>query len=73
MKITKSELQQIIKEEMEAMMGDVQVGDEVDVIGGVMVGAVGEIVAMGSEDGKQIVVLNLLRPAADENYKDLGP
>ena len=54
-------------------MGDVQVGDEVDVIGGVMVGAVGEIVAMGSEDGKQIVVLNLLRPAADERYKDLGP
>ena len=73
MRVTKSELQQIIKEEMEAMMGDVQVGDEVDVIGGVMVGAVGEIVAMGSEDGKQIVVLNLLRPAADERYKDLGP
>jgi hypothetical protein len=72
-KITKTQLRQIIKEEMEAMMGDVQVGDEVDVIGGVMVGAVGEIVAMGSEDGKQIVVLNLLRPAADERYKDLGP
>jgi hypothetical protein len=73
MKISKSQLQKIIKEEMEAMMGQVTIGDEVDVIGGVMVGAVGEIVAMGSEDGKQIVVLNLLRPAADERYKDLGP
>ena len=73
MKITKRQLRRIIKEEMEAKMGDVQVGDEVDVIGGVMVGAVGEVAAMGSEDGKQIVVLNLLRPAADERYKDLGP
>ena len=78
MKITKSQLRQIIKEELaylsEAMpAGGVQVGDEVDVIGGVMVGAVGEVAAMGSEDGKQTVVLNLLRPAADERYKDLGP
>ena len=73
MKITKSQLRQIIKEEMETVMDDVQVGDEVDVIGGVMVGAVGEVMAMGSEDGLPIVVLNLLRPAADDKYKDLGP
>ena len=46
MKITKSQLQKIIKEEMEAMMGQVTIGDEVDVIGGVMVGAVGEILAI---------------------------
>ena len=77
MKITKQQLQQVIREaiqeEMKAMMDDVQVGDEVDVIGGVMVGAVGEVMAMGSEDGLPIVVLNLLRPAADDKYKDLGP
>ena len=73
-KITKSLLRQLIKEEMESGIAqELQLGDEVDVLGGVMVGAVGEVVAMGLEDGKSIVVLNLLRPPEDEKYKNLGP
>jgi len=37
-----------------------EIGDEVDVIGSVLAGAVGEITAMGKVDGRPIVVLRLL-------------
>ena len=37
-----------------------EIGDEVDVIGSVLAGAVGEITAMGKEDGRPTVVLRLL-------------
>jgi len=37
-----------------------EIGDEVDVIGSVLAGAVGEITAMGKVDGRPTVVLRLL-------------
>ena len=72
MRLTKSQLRQIIKEEMEAVMGDAQIGDEVDVLGGVLTGAVGEVIAKGVEDGLPIVVLRLLRAADRRVYGGIG-
>ena len=40
-----------------------EIGDEVDVLGGVLTGAVGEIVATGKVDGRPTVVLRLLKAA----------
>ena len=37
-----------------------EIGDEVDVIGSILAGAVGEITAMGNVDGRPTVVLRLL-------------
>ena len=37
-----------------------EIGDEVDVLGSVLAGAVGEITAMGKVDGRPTVVLRLL-------------
>jgi hypothetical protein len=45
-----------------------EIGDEVDVIGSVLAGAVGEITAMGKVDGRPIVVLRLLSDAGDTGY-----
>jgi len=77
MKITKTELKKIIKEELLKEFGseeyglqtkefepmpelEFEIGDEVDVIGSVLAGAVGEITAMGKVDGRPTVVLRLL-------------
>jgi len=77
MKITKTELKKIIKEELLKEFGseeygpqtkefepmpelEFEIGDEVDVLGSVLAGAVGEITAMGKVDGRPTVVLRLL-------------
>ena len=46
-----------------------EIGDEVDVMGSVLAGAVGEITAMGKVDGRPTVVLRLLSDAGDTDYK----
>ena len=45
-----------------------QVGDEVDILGSVLAGAVGEVTAMGKVDGRPTVVLRLLSDAGDTGY-----
>tara|TARA_R100001509_G_scaffold143356_1_gene99068 strand:- start:191 stop:580 length:390 start_codon:yes stop_codon:yes gene_type:complete len=86
MKITKTELKKIIKEELLKEFGseeyglqtkefepipelEFEIGDEVDVLGGVLAGAVGEIEGMGKVDGRPTVVLRLLSDAGDTDYK----
>ncbi len=49
-----------------------EIGDEVDVLGGVLTGAVGEIVATGTVDGLPSVVLRLLSAADREVYGGIG-
>ena len=49
-----------------------EIGDEVDVLGGVLAGAVGEIVATGTVDGLPSVVLRLLRAADRKVYGGIG-
>ena len=49
-----------------------EIGDEVDVLGGVLTGAVGEIVATGKVDGLPSIVLRLLRAADREVYGGIG-
>ncbi len=85
MRITKSQLKKIIKEELLKEFGseeyglqtkefepipelEFEIGDEVDVMGGVLAGAVGEITAMGKVDGRPTVVLRLLSDAGDTGY-----
>ena len=85
MKITKTELKKIIKEELLKEFGseeygpqtkefepmpelEFEIGDEVDVLGGVLAGAVGEIEGMGKVDGRPTVVLRLLSDAGDTGY-----
>ena len=45
-----------------------EIGDEVDVMGSVLAGAVGEVTAMGKVDGRPTVVLRLLSDAGDTGY-----
>ena len=49
-----------------------EIGDEVDVLGGVLTGAVGEIVATGKVDGLPSIVLRLLRAADRRVYGGEG-
>ena len=80
MKITKTELKKMIKEELLKEFGseefglqtkefepipelEFEIGDEVDVLGGVLAGSVGEVTAMGKVDGRPTVVLRLLKAA----------
>ena len=80
MKITKTQLRKIIKEELLKEFGseeyglqtkefepipelEFEIGDEVDVLGGVLAGSVGEVTAMGKVDGRPTVVLRLLKAA----------
>ena len=85
MKITKTELKKIIKEELLKEFGseeygpqtkefepmpelEFEIGDEGDVMGSALAGAVGEITAMGKVDGRPTVVLRLLSDAGDTGY-----
>ena len=85
MKITKSELQKIIQEELQQELNprdgytpnpgqmddsgmEFEIGDEVDVMGSVLAGAVGEVTALGKVDGRPTVVLRLLSDAGDTGY-----
>jgi hypothetical protein len=45
-----------------------EIGDEVDVMGSVLAGAVGEVTAMGKVDGRPTVVLRLLSDAGDTGF-----
>ena len=86
MKITKTELKKIIKEELLKEFGseeyglqtkefepipevEFQVGDEVDVMGSALAGAVGEVIEVTrTETGLPAIVLRLLRAADREVY-----
>ena len=45
-----------------------EIGDEVDVMGSVLAGAVGEVTAVGKVDGRPTVVLRLLSDAGDTGF-----
>ena len=90
MKITKSQLRKIIKEELLKEFGseeygpqtkefepipevEFQVGDEVDVIGSALAGAVGEVIEVTrTETGLPAIVLRLLRAADRKVYGGEG-
>ena len=90
MKITKTELQKIIQEELLKEFGseeyglqtkefepipevEFQVGDEVDVMGSALAGAVGEVIEVTrTETGLPAIVLRLLRAADREVYGGIG-
>ena len=90
MKITKTELKKIIKEELLKEFGseefglqtkefepipevEFQVGDEVDVMGSALAGAVGEVIEVTrTETGLPAIVLRLLRAADREVYGGIG-
>jgi|7_EtaG_2_1085326.scaffolds.fasta_scaffold175278_2 hypothetical protein len=77
MKITKSQLRKIIKEEVETvlneMMNGLVIGDMVNILGSVLSGAKGEIIEFTkTPQGKDAVVIKLTTDAPRKVYGQAG-
>jgi hypothetical protein len=77
MKITKSQLRKIIKEEMETvlneMMNGLVIGDMVNIQGSVLSGAKGEVIEFTkTPQGKDVVVIKLTTDALKKVYGQAG-